>query len=382
MPIPAGRHTLGPANGTLSVRTGRTGKAAVAGHDLLLHVTDWEATVEAGEEAADTTIVLEADGASLRVQEGTGGMQPLGEDDKANIHQTLDDEILKREKIRFRSVSVDVPGDGSRLRVRGELTLNGATAPVSFVLNAAPDGGLSATAVVRQSEWGMTPYSALFGALRVADDVEVELDAGLQPRERAPLPPYQAVAPRPLQPRLLELDGISAVAMRAHHRLYENQIRSRNELLSRLGRSSGDLRALKLGLADAVGEIKSHETYFAHLGGGGGDPSGPIGALIARDFGSADAWRADLRATALAGRGWAWTAYDWDEGRLRTFLGDGRSASPVWNATPLVALDVFEHAYVLDFQTDRAGYVEAFFANLDWAVVNGWIEAYGIPQSA
>ncbi|HEY7794795.1 MAG TPA: Fe-Mn family superoxide dismutase [Gaiellaceae bacterium] len=381
MPIPPGRHTLGPANGTLSVRTGRTGAAAVAGHDLLLHVTDWEATVEAGADAADTTIVLEADGGSLRVQEGTGGMQPLGEEEKESIHQTLDDEILKRQKIRFRSTSVDVPGDGSRLRVRGELTLNDATAPVSFVLSAAPDGSLNATVVVRQSDWGMTPYSALFGALRVADEVEVEVDAGLQPRERAPLPPYRAVAPRPLRPELLELDGISAVAMRAHHRLYEGEVRKRNELLARLMRGQGDVRALKLELAHVVGQIKSHETYFAQLGGAGGDPSGAIAGLVARDFGSVEAWRADLRATALAGRGWAWTAYDWDEGRLRTHLGDGQGASPIWNATPLVALDVHEHAYVLDFQTDRAGYVDAFLANLDWAVVNGWVEAYGIPQS-
>jgi Fe-Mn family superoxide dismutase len=227
----------------------------------------------------------------------------------------------------------------------------------------------------------MTPYSALFGALRVADDVEVEIDAGLQPRETAPVPPYPAVAPLPLKPALLELEGMSAVAMRAHHRVYAEEVRQRNELLVRLGRGTGDLRALKLELAYAVGQIKSHEVYFEHLGGAGGEPTGAIATLIARDFGSVDAWRADLRATALAGRGWAWTAYDRDEGRLHNYLGDGQNASPVWNATPLVALDVFEHAYLLDFQTDRAGYVDAFFANLDWAVVNGWVEAYGIAQS-
>ncbi len=50
----------------------------------------------------------------------------------------------------------------------------------------------------------------------------------------------------------------------------------------------------------------------------------------------------------------------------------------IWNATPLVALDVYEHAYFLDYQTDRASYIEAFFANLDWGVVNGWVAGYGI----
>ena len=98
-----------------------------------------------------------------------------------------------------------------------------------------------------------------------------------------------------------------------------------------------------------------------------------------RHFGSADAWRADLKATGMAGRGWAWTAYDWDEGRLFNYLGDAQNTFPVWNATPIVALDVYEHAYFLDFQTDRASYIDAFFTNLDWDVVNGWIEQYGIP---
>ena len=84
----------------------------------------------------------------------------------------------------------------------------------------------------------------------------------------------------------------------------------------------------------------------------------------------------------MAGRGWAWTAYDWDEGRLFNYIGDAQNTFPVWNATPLVALDVYEHAYFLDFQTDRASYIEAFFNNLDWDVVNGWVAAYEITPCA
>ena len=104
-----------------------------------------------------------------------------------------------------------------------------------------------------------------------------------------------------------------------------------------------------------------------------------VGGLIARDFGAVSDWRADLKATGIAGRGWAWTAYDWDEGRLFNYIGDAQNTFPVWNATPLVALDVYEHAYFLDYQTDRASYIEAFLGNLDWNVVNGWVEQYGIP---
>jgi polyisoprenoid-binding protein YceI len=173
--IPPGTHRLGPGNATLSVQTRRGGAAAKAGHDLDLHVTAWEATIEAGEEA--TTVELTADATSLRVQKGTGGMQALGEDDKDNIHQTIDAEVLKRQDISFHSTRVETTAAG--LSVEGELTLAGATQPIAFELAVGDDGTLSATATVTQSTWGMTPYTALWGALKVLDDVEVVLEGRL-----------------------------------------------------------------------------------------------------------------------------------------------------------------------------------------------------------
>lgn len=177
MTIPAGTHRLGPANATLAVHTKRTGAAAKAGHDLVMHVTAWEATLELGEGPESTSMELDADATSLRVQKGTGGIQTLGDDDKASIHQTIDDEVLKRHDIRFRSTSVQQ--DGQRIRAVGDLTLADKTGPVEFDLEIGDDGALSATAVVSQSEWGMKPYSALFGALKVHNDVEVVLDGRL-----------------------------------------------------------------------------------------------------------------------------------------------------------------------------------------------------------
>jgi len=199
---------------------------------------------------------------------------------------------------------------------------------------------------------------------------------------------YEQIVARELKPGLLELDGISRETVEAHYKLYQGYVTKRNEILGKLDevdRSSAnqvfsDLRSLKIDLTFAIGGIKNHEIYFEHLGGHGGDPDGPFGALVRRDFGSIDVWRTDLKATGMAGRGWAWTAYDWDEGRLFNYVGDAQNTFPVWNASPLVALDVYEHAYFLDFQTDRASYIEAFFNNLDWGVVNDWVERYGIPQ--
>ena len=198
---------------------------------------------------------------------------------------------------------------------------------------------------------------------------------------------YEEIRPRELKPALLELDGISRASVDAHYKLYQGYVAKRNEILGKLGsvdlgsanQVSSDLRALKVELSFAVGGIKNHEVYFEHLGGDGGDPGGPIGDLIDRDFGSAESWRADLKATGLAGRGWAWTAYDWDEGRLFNYIGDTQNTFPIWNATPLIALDVYEHAYFLDYRTDRASYIDAFFDNLDWTTVNDWVSKYQIP---
>ncbi len=198
---------------------------------------------------------------------------------------------------------------------------------------------------------------------------------------------YEQIAPRALKPALLELDGISRAAVEAHYKLYEGYVSKRNEILGRLSSADADaanqvfsdVRSLKVDLSFAIGGIKNHELYFEHLGGSGGDPTGAVRGLLDRDFGSVEAWRADLKATGMAARGWAWTAYDWDEGRLFNYIGDAQNTFPVWNATPLVALDVYEHAYFLDYQTDRASYIDVFLANLDWDVVNDWVGRYGIP---
>jgi superoxide dismutase, Fe-Mn family len=185
--------------------------------------------------------------------------------------------------------------------------------------------------------------------------------------EETPMSNFVEIRPRELKPALLELDGISRATVEAHYRLYQGYVGKRNEILGKLtgvdleaaNQVYSDLRALKVDLTFAVGGIKNHELYF----------------------GSAEAWRADLVAAAMAARGWAWTAYDWDEGRLFNYVGDAQNTFPVWNATPLVALDVYEHAYFLDYQTDRRAYIEAFLRNLDWNAVNGWVASYSIPTA-
>jgi Fe-Mn family superoxide dismutase len=113
---------------------------------------------------------------------------------------------------------------------------------------------------------------------------------------------HEEIAPRPLKQELVELDGISRATIEAHYKLYQGYVAKRNEILAKLAEIDfsaanqvySEVRALKVELSFAIGGIKNHEIYFEHLGGNGGDPDGPIGALIRRDFGSVDAWRSDF----------------------------------------------------------------------------------------
>ena len=162
---------FGPDNASLTIRTGRTGGAAKAGHDLVIEVESWQATLDPG---AQRALTLTADSRSLRVLQGTGGIKSLTESDKADIKKTIDKEVLKGCHIEFRSS--DVTETPSGLSVRGELSLNDKRAPVTFDLALGEGGGVHGSAKVTQSAFGMKPYSALFGALKVADDVEVAID--------------------------------------------------------------------------------------------------------------------------------------------------------------------------------------------------------------
>jgi len=174
---PSGTHKLGPDNGTLQVRTYREGIAQKIGHDLFIDVGQWEATVEVAEDRSLSSVTLDADAQSLQVREGLNGLKPLTDKDRADIRKTIDEKILHRQPITFRSSAVE-PGSG-RLSVRGDLTIAGATRPANFELVLTPEGRVSGTLPVTQSEWGITPYRGLLGALKVRDTIEVVLDVAL-----------------------------------------------------------------------------------------------------------------------------------------------------------------------------------------------------------
>lgn len=171
MAIQRGAHRLGPDNATLRVKTGRHGAASAAGHDLDIEVTSWEATLDIGDSAS---LELTADATSLQVVEGKGGMKALDDGDKADIRKSIDKDILKKKAIHFRSTDVSESGGG--LSVKGDLELVGKTGQVAFDLGVAGDGTLTGSTTLKQTDFGMKPYSALFGALKVNDEVEVVVE--------------------------------------------------------------------------------------------------------------------------------------------------------------------------------------------------------------
>ena len=179
-----------------------------------------------------------------------------------------------------------------------------------------------------------------------------------------------------------DLDGISARTMTEHYKLYQGYVNKYNEIMGKIdavdrapaNQVFSDIRSLKVDLSFAIGGVKNHELYFGHLGGKGGEPPSEIQRQLEKDFGSVEAWRKDLKATGIASRGWAWTAWDRDWNYLFNYAGDAQNTFPVWNTVPILGLDVYEHAYYLDYGTARAAYIDAFFQNISWEAVGANFE--------
>jgi hypothetical protein len=169
MSIPEGTHSFGPSNGSLKVKTSREGAAAKAGHDLVLGVTSWDATVEGGD---SPSIKLTADPGSLEVIEGTGGAKPLSDKDKAEIKKSISGKVLGSSQISFQSSEV------SDSTAKGELSIAGSSSSVDVPLNVSGDK-ISGSLTLSQSEFGIKQFKALMGALKVSDQVTVEFEGSL-----------------------------------------------------------------------------------------------------------------------------------------------------------------------------------------------------------
>lgn len=182
-----------------------------------------------------------------------------------------------------------------------------------------------------------------------------------------------------------ELDGISKRQIDEHHgTLYRGYVNKLNEIEDKLETAERkDANAtfslfgeLKREEAFATNAIKLHEGYFDNLGGEG-RVKGAIKKLIEEDFGSYERWEEDFRASGMAARGWVVLAYNWDDKRLHNYSTDYHTQG-IWNCTPLLILDVYEHAYMIDYGVARKKYLDVFFKNMDWDLVNLHVEHIGV----
>jgi polyisoprenoid-binding protein YceI len=179
MAIENGTYLLGPDVGSLLIKTFRTGLGAKVGHDLTIEATRWhgQAVVNAAD-LSRCSVAVSVEVGGLDVREGVGGAKPLTDSDRASIKKTLRDILAAEDypTIDFRSRRVTVPNRS--FTVDGDLTIAGVTRPLEVDGQFASEHARGQATIV-QSQWGIKPYTAMFGALRLKDEVQVQFDLSL-----------------------------------------------------------------------------------------------------------------------------------------------------------------------------------------------------------
>lgn len=176
-----------------------------------------------------------------------------------------------------------------------------------------------------------------------------------------------------------EAHGISRKTHDEHLKLWQGYANKTNELRKAIAELEKDpaksnqifsqIRALKVDYTFAYEGYINHNVYFGTMGGNGGAPTGRVAELINEAYGSFENWVTDLKATGMGARGWVYLAYDHEEKCVFNYIGDAQNTFPIWNHTLLLAMDVYEHAYFIDFGTARAKYIEAYLNCINWDAV-------------
>lgn len=178
--------------------------------------------------------------------------------------------------------------------------------------------------------------------------------------------------------RLKGMPGFSDQALDIHFGLYEGYVNNTNKLLERLDSqlkngqtATPEYAELKRRLGWEFDGMRLHEYYFEALDGNGRpDENGGLEKELEKNFGSLDKWQEDFSAVGkMRGIGWAALYQDVEAGKLINFWINEHNAGHPAGLNPILVLDVFEHAFVPDYGTDKAGYIEAFMKNLDWNVI-------------
>lgn len=181
--------------------------------------------------------------------------------------------------------------------------------------------------------------------------------------------------------------GISEKTLATHHdKLYVGYVNKKNEIEEKLlplqnggdvasaNQSYSELRALKDGESFSANGVYLHEWYFDVLAGDG-VPQGALADALAAQHGSIENFLKYFAACGMAARGWAVLAFDTKDKALKVFICDAHNQGGVWGAIPLIVLDVYEHAYFMDYGSDRKAYIESFLKQLNWVRANEFFAA-------
>lgn len=173
------------------------------------------------------------------------------------------------------------------------------------------------------------------------------------------------------------MDGLTPKQIEAHLKLYQGYVGKTNELEALLttidpntpppNATYHPLREVLMEHSYALNGVIYHELYFGNLGGAGGDPTGDLRAALEGRWGSLGKFTDFLKAAGKCMRGWVIIGWNTRDGSMQAYGLDLHNMWAPANVVPIVVLDVYEHAYMIDYSTNRGAYLDAFLKNIDWA---------------
>ncbi|MBZ9609486.1 superoxide dismutase [Clostridium estertheticum] len=181
------------------------------------------------------------------------------------------------------------------------------------------------------------------------------------------------------------VNGFSKKQLDEHYKLYSGYVSKLNEIwnipyipgnYTDSNATYSKMRSLKLGETYALNGVKLHNLYFENMTGGSNTPYGPIFNAIINQFSTYDNFISYLTNVGLSMRGWVVLSIDSLDSKLHIIGSDSHDTGAVWQSFPILVMDVYEHAYFMDFGTDKKKYISTFIENINWSILNDRFEKY------
>ena len=177
---------------------------------------------------------------------------------------------------------------------------------------------------------------------------------------------------------LIGMKGFSETLLKNHFTLYQGYVTNTNKLLDALNimlkegkTTASEYAELKRRFGFEFDGMRLHEYYFSNLGGDGNlNKESILGKKLTEEFGSYEAWEKDFKGTgSMRGIGWTILYQDSISGKLMNVWINEHENGHLAGCMPLLIMDVFEHAFMIDYGLKRADYIESFFHNIKWSEV-------------